>query len=337
MFNFISKVTHGKIFQCTDTDRESHGFDYKFYTRSYADLSHLTPKKALKHYLDFGRNEGRFCSSYSYLNYLGLSVVSSHFSWEMASSEDEQYEGLTPLQITHRFAQLITMGCPSSLDLELIGTTKRPEVMMHGKIFNWLARFNSDKINVLEIGSRSVSSHCLWKTSIPKCRYTGFDVHPGENVDIVGDAHLLSEFFDENSFDLVILLSVFEHLAMPWVVAEEISRVLKVGGHVAIETHFSFSEHEQPWHFFQYNANALEILFNHQLGFEVIDSGHSNPMTARFLRTCSPYLEGVQVGNMWCHSSLLAKKTSHLPCDFSWKNNYPSIIEGSSYPVPPHR
>ncbi len=37
----------------------------------------------------------------------------------------------------------------------------------------------------------------------------------GENVDLVIDAHRLSEYFDKESFDLVISFAVFEHLAMP--------------------------------------------------------------------------------------------------------------------------
>ena len=79
-----------------------------------------------------------------------------------------------------------------------------------------------------------------WKRFFPDVQYTGIDIIDGENVDLVADAHRLSEYFDKESFDLVLSFAVFEHLAMPWVVAEEISKVLKIGGHVAIETHFSY-------------------------------------------------------------------------------------------------
>ena len=72
----------------------------------------------------------------------------------------------------------------------------------------------------------------------------------GPNVDIVGDAHRLSSYFDEaEPFDLIYSSAVFEHLAMPWVVAGEIAKLLKVGGCVFVETHFSFTSHERSWHF----------------------------------------------------------------------------------------
>jgi predicted SAM-dependent methyltransferase len=93
---------------------------------------------------------------------------------------------------------------------------------------------------VLEIGSRYVASAAIWKNVIPDCNHIGFDVIQGKNVDVVGDAHRLSEYFANNSFDLVLSVAVFEHLAMPWIVAEETSKVLDIGGHACIETHFSY-------------------------------------------------------------------------------------------------
>lgn len=77
---------------------------------------------------------------------------------------------------------------------------------------------------------------------------------------------------------------------MPWIVAEEIAKILKIGGLVCIETHFSFGEHEMPWNFFQFNSEGLKVLFNSRLGFEVLDSGMSNPVVGRFSADASDYL-----------------------------------------------
>jgi hypothetical protein len=164
------------------------------------------------------------------------------------------------------------------------------------------------KFRVLEIGSRSVVSDALWKSVIPDCDYIGFDILGGKNVDVIGDAHRLSKYFKPQSFDLVISFAVFEHLAMPWLVAEEISRVLDIGGHACIETHFSFSEHELPWHFFQFNNRALELLFCKELGFEIIDSGLDNPIVGRFSQYSADYLRGKLVPDLYCHSSIIVKK-----------------------------
>lgn len=144
-----------------------------------------------------------------------------------------------------------------------------------------MRQFNQPGIKVLEIGSRSVVSDTLWKNFIPQVDYTGVDILDGENVTYVCDAHKLPEQFTD-CFDLVISFAVFEHLAMPWLVAEQISKVLKPGGYFAIETHFSFSEHEVPWHFFQYNSRGLASLFNRDLGFKVIDRGLDTPIVGRF-------------------------------------------------------
>ena len=59
----------------------------------------------------------------------------------------------------------------------------------------------------------------------PAASYVGFDFYPGENVDVVGDAHKLSSYFGhDEKFDLIFSSAVFEHLHMPWIVAQEIQK-----------------------------------------------------------------------------------------------------------------
>lgn len=109
------------------------------------------------------------------------------------------------------------------------------------------AKYNKPDTEILEVGSRRVTGAQLEKF-FSKAHYTGFDIHPGENVDVVGDAHKLSTYFDKQ-FDLIFSSAVFEHLAMPWIVSREIIKLLKLSGSVFVETHYSFSSHERPWHF----------------------------------------------------------------------------------------
>ena len=217
--------------------------------------------------------------------------------------------------------------------------SKRPKFATHENIWPWLEE-NASKIGlkVLEIGSRSVVSDSLWRKHIPNCEYTGFDVSDGKNVDVVGDIHRLSDYFPNNHFDFIISFAVFEHLAMPWIAAEEICKVLKTGGHIVIETHFSFSEHELPWHYFQFNSNALEVLFCNELGFELIDSGLYNPILGEFTDEASEYLRGMKVRDLYCHSSIIAKKYKDFSVNeknynFSWRDAYKRISSESSYPL----
>ena len=124
--------------------------------------------------------------------------------------------------------------------------------------------------DVLEIGARAVSDRTSRDLFPPPLRYTGFDLHAGPNVDVVGDAHELTAHLPENAFDGVFSISVFEHLLMPWKVVLEINRVLKPGGIVFVGTHPCWPPHELPWDFWRYQPNAFWALFNASTGFELL-------------------------------------------------------------------
>ncbi len=213
---------------------------------------------------------------------------------------------------------------------------RHSKVVGHDQRWKWLGSVANDpSVKVLEIGSRNVSSAASWKKHAPLCNYTGFDLLGGDNVDVVGDAHQLSKYFGDETFDVIISSAVFEHLAIPWVVIEEIAKILKVGGQVCTETHFSFCEHELPWNFFQFHPNGLQYLFNESLGFEIIDAGFSNPLCAWFSSESSEYLKGKRIGNIYCHANLLSRKTRSVLTSksgpFDWRKTL-SGLHKSSYP-----
>jgi SAM-dependent methyltransferase len=189
-------------------------------------------------------------------------------------------------------------------------------------------------MKILEVGSRNVTGINL-RRLFDKAEYSGFDIYPGENVDVVGDAHRLSEYFEPEQFDLIFSSAVFEHLAMPWIVAEEIAILLKTGGQVFIETHFSFGSHERPWNFFQFSDMGLRALFNPALGFQVIDTGMSNPMAGWFMPQSDPYLQCNEVQELYCHSQILCQKTRPFS-PIRWRDIDMETITGHThYPGPP--
>lgn len=192
---------------------------------------------------------------------------------------------------------------------------------------------NKPGMKILEIGSREVTSKSSYRKDLSNAQYTGFDFYPGDNVDVVGDAHRLSSYFEETErFDIIFSRACFEHFAMPWIVAVEIARLLKVGGVVLIETHFSFSSHERPWHFFQFSDMALKVLFSKALGFECLDAGMSNPIIGRFSTFSDEYLQNQFVPGLYCHSGYMGKKTAEID-NFDWtKVNLTEIVGGTSYP-----
>lgn len=194
---------------------------------------------------------------------------------------------------------------------------------------------NKPGMRILEIGSREVTGQSKARKEFSKAKYIGFDYYPGNNVDIVGDAHKLSSYFKgEEKFDIIYTSACFEHFAMPWIVATEIAKLLKVNGIVFIETHFSHSSHERPWHFFQFSDMALKTLFSKALGFECIEAGMSNPIVGRFSSLADSDLKYKPVAGLYCHSEYLGKKVKDIE-NFDWNNvDLQEVVGETKYPEP---
>lgn len=205
----------------------------------------------------------------------------------------------------------------------------------HDKWCDYLIELaNKNHWNVLEIGSREVTGPSSIRKKLINARYTGFDFYPGNNVDVVGDVHKLSNYFNGEKFDLIFSSACFEHFAMPWIAAQEIVKLLKVGGYIFVETHYSFSSHERPWHYFQFSENALEVLFNKEMGIECIEKGVSNPIVARFSQYAAEYLKNRAITGMYCHSEFLGRKFKEVS-DFSWYHvNLDEIYNRTEYVKP---
>jgi len=209
-----------------------------------------------------------------------------------------------------------------------------PKLVSHLNMWDCLESIGNKKgLRVLEIGSREVTGKSKAREVFSDATYVGFDYYPGDNVDVVGDVHKLSSYFDEK-FDVIYSLACFEHFAMPWIVAEEINKLLKVEGYVIVETHFSYSSHERPWHFFQYSDMALKVLFSPAMGYTCLDAGMSNPVIGAFSPLADEYLRGRDVTGLYCHSSFMGQKVKEVK-DFSWKNiSLEDVVGETKYPEP---
>lgn len=203
----------------------------------------------------------------------------------------------------------------------------------HGQYLQYLTDIgNHPGLKILEVGSREVTGKSDARSRFSKAEYVGFDYYPGANVDVVGDAHKLSQYFGDKKFDIIYSSAVFEHFAMPWLVAVEMATLLKVGGIIFVETHFSYSSHERPWHFFQFSDMALRVLFSPALGMECIEAGASNPLVARFSSLADDYLKCRPVGGLYCHSEYLGRKIKDVD-RFDWGNvDLEDVVQGTKYP-----
>ena len=211
------------------------------------------------------------------------------------------------------------------------------ERLRHSEWQNYLYELgNRGGTRVLEVGSREVSGPSIARSRLASADYIGFDLYDGPNVDVAGDAHRLSQYFPPQHFDIVYSSACFEHFSMPWVVAHEIAKVLKVGGIAFVETHFCFSSHQRPWHFFHFTDAGLRALFSEAVGFECIESGMSDPLVGRFSRYASPYLRYRDVPRMYCFSQYLGRKTKNID-HIDWGAVPPSAVVGDTlYPPAEH-
>ena len=194
---------------------------------------------------------------------------------------------------------------------------------------------NKQGMRILEIGSREVTGKSNAREQFSNAEYIGFDFYSGDNVDVVGDVHKLSSYFvGKEKFDIIYSSACFEHFAMPWIVAVEISKMLKVGGIVFTETHFSFSAHERPWNFFQFSDMGLRALFPKALGFECLEAGMSNPIVGRFSSLADGYLKNKPINGLYCHSEFLGKKIREVE-DFDWQTvDLIDVVGETKYPEP---
>jgi SAM-dependent methyltransferase len=211
-----------------------------------------------------------------------------------------------------------------------------PKIATHKTYFNFINEMgNKPGKRILEIGSREVTGVSFAREKFTQAEYVGFDYYPGNNVDVVGDAHKLSSYFKEGEqFDFIYSCACFEHFAMPWVVSAEIAKMLKIGGYLFVETHFSFSSHERPWHFFQFSDMALKVLFSEALGFECLEAGLSNPIVGRFSSLADPYLRNKPVTGLYCHSEYLGRKVREVK-NFDWNQiDLESVVGETKYPAP---
>jgi len=218
----------------------------------------------------------------------------------------------------------------------LVPDAPMSRIVSHDKWQKYLYEIgNKPGMRVLEIGSREVTGSSNARKEFAKAEYVGFDYYPGNNVDVVGDVHKLSSYFEDGvQFDLVYSSACFEHFAMPWIAAAEIAKVLKVGGFVFVETHFSYSSHERPWHFFQFSDMALKVLFSKALGFECVEAGMSNPIVGRFSSLADAYLKNQPIRGLYCHSEYLGKKVRDMK-NFDWEQiDLASVVGETKYPEP---
>lgn len=140
---------------------------------------------------------------------------------------------------------------------------------MHQSSFTIIKRFRElvaknfpqEGVTILDVGSYGVNgTYREIFSDSGKYRYTGLDVNPGPNVDYVpADPYRWPELHDE-SFDAIISGQAFEHIEYPWLIIEEMNRVLKRNGLICIVAPSRGPEHKYPLDCWRYYPDGFRAL-----------------------------------------------------------------------------
>lgn len=122
---------------------------------------------------------------------------------------------------------------------------------------------------VLEVGSKSYGKavDMSWRQGLTWDEYVGLDLSPGENVDVVGNLEEGLCGLEPESFDLIICCSVLEHCKKPWVVAENLSKLLAKGGKCYIASPWVWKYHAYPDDYWRISFTGIAMIFP-ELQFE---------------------------------------------------------------------
>jgi len=142
-----------------------------------------------------------------------------------------------------------------------------------GKLFldnYWSSSFSK----ILEIGSYDVNGSLRRYQPIGS-EWLGVDIEMGPGVDVVIESSTRLPFADE-TFDVIVASSVFEHDSIFWKTFEEMVRVCRKGGYLYISAPSNGKVHRYPrdaWRFYPDAGIALaEFGSMHKMEFKLVES-----------------------------------------------------------------
>ena len=159
--------------------------------------------------------------------------------------------------------------------------------------------------DVIDFGA-GMSRYKKWIMQKAKT-YTAMDIHDFPGIDIVGD--VLKPPLADASYDTVLSTHVIEHVREPWVMVEQIARVLRPGGTVILMAPFMYPFHADPYDFFRFSEQGLRSLFE-RAGLQV--------------ELCSKYGGWLDIWSETIKQSFLSPYRKPHPW---WKRRVFSVIE----------
>jgi ubiquinone/menaquinone biosynthesis C-methylase UbiE len=164
------------------------------------------------------------------------------------------------------------------------------------KLFEWMNQ-NALGKRVLNLGSGiGQFDHYLSKG----VKTINVDISPSiRNLHVIADAHFLP--FKGDCFDIVYSIAVLEHVQKPWVVADEICRVLRQGGHVVVELPFLNVIHDQH-DYFRFTDKGIRSLFDESRFdsiLEQVSAGGGSFLSVFFLEYFKQFIPTKYLRALW--------------------------------------
>ena len=140
---------------------------------------------------------------------------------------------------------------------------------MHTTAYNNAKKFFDNYIKdakgkrILDVGSYDVNGSL--KPIFKEGEYIGLDQAPGPNVDVVSSSHKIE--MEDNSFDIIVTSSCFEHDPMFWLTFLEMVRLVKPGGYIYNCVPSQGHYHGFPgdcWRFYKDSAKGLTEWAHHE-------------------------------------------------------------------------
>ena len=164
------------------------------------------------------------------------------------------------------------------------------------KLFEWMNQ-NALGKRVLNLGSGiGQFDHYLSKG----VKAINVDISPSiRNLHVIADAHFLP--LKGDCFDIVYSIAVLEHVQKPWVVADEIFRVLRPGGYVVLELPFLNVIHDKD-DYFRFTDKGIRSLFDpnrFDVVFEQVSSGGGSFLSVFLLEYFQQFIPSRYLKFLW--------------------------------------
>jgi SAM-dependent methyltransferase len=130
--------------------------------------------------------------------------------------------------------------------------------MISGALFGKI--YGKEGMKVLDVGGQNINGSLRQPfEDLLKIKYTSLDIEEHPSVDIVMNPGDVFPFEDE-SFDLIVSTSCFEHDPCFWMTFREMCRIIKKGGYIYVNAPSNGPYHGHPgdnWRFYSDAGQAL--------------------------------------------------------------------------------